>query len=82
VNLPLENLFRIFPNPASSVLTLEWKGGERSQLEIIGTQGNVVLSKTIDDLLTRLEIGHLPPGIYILRIQAGTLRGHKTFIKQ
>ncbi len=82
VNKTLEQSFRIFPNPATSSLNLNWKGSERAEVEIISLNGHVVLSKTIDSQSTRLDINHLPAGIYVIRLRSGVLETRQTFIKQ
>ena len=82
VGIPLESKFRVFPNPATTFLTLEWSGREKAEMEIINTKGLVVLRQTIDSQNTRIDIGNLPEGIYILRIRTANAQAHKTFIKQ
>ena len=82
VEIPLERLFRVFPNPATNFLNLEWSGREMAEMEIINTKGLVILRQTIDSQNTRIDIGHLPMGIYILRIRTANEQAHKTFIKQ
>lgn len=82
VSKTLEQSFRIFPNPATSSLNLNWKGSGRAEVEIISLNGHVVLSKTIDSQSAHLDIGHLPAGVYIFRLMEGNTESRQTFIKQ
>ncbi|HSV77510.1 MAG TPA: T9SS type A sorting domain-containing protein [Bacteroidales bacterium] len=79
---PLDRLFRVFPNPASSNLNLEWAGHERAELEIISTTGKVMLRKTIDSRQVNIDIGHLAPGVYIIQLTSGHQQARSMFIKR
>jgi len=82
VALPLERLFRVFPNPATSYLNLEWAGQERAELEIISTTGKVMLRKTIESRQVNIDIGHLAPGVYIIQLTSGQQQARSMFIKR
>jgi len=80
---PLDRLFRVFPNPATSYLNLEWAGLERAELEIISTTGKVMLRKTIDSRQVNIDIGHLAPGVYIIQLTSGQQQQARSmFIKR
>lgn len=61
---------RIYPVPASDKLYIE-RMDRVSELEIITVTGQKVLSKTIHESETVLDISALPAGIYLLRLRDG-----------
>ncbi len=62
---------KIYPNPASRVITVRLPGSDGGRLSIRNTSNQKVLGAEITDEL-QLEIGHLSPGIYFFHIH-----GHK-----
>ncbi|HSV88974.1 MAG TPA: T9SS type A sorting domain-containing protein, partial [Bacteroidales bacterium] len=81
VEIPLERLFRVFPNPATTFLNLEWAGQEKADLEIISATGKVMLRKTVESYNVNIDIGHLVPGIYIIQLTSGQQQARQLFIK-
>jgi hypothetical protein len=62
-------LFHVFPNPASDYLYLKAAARLFGTVFTVADQsGRVVVSDTIDYELTRITIGELPAGIYILTV--------------
>ncbi len=61
--------FRIFPNPAGShiIIQLQNEPGNAS-IEIFGVDGQMISRKLAGAMTETLNIGHLQPGVYILRL--------------
>jgi hypothetical protein len=55
----------IFPNPASG--TIELKGRELYQVELISISGHVVLQQQMDKLSTSIDLSALPNGLYLVK---------------
>jgi hypothetical protein len=58
---------RIYPNPASDKLYIA-RPDRINKLEVLTISGSKVLSKTINESETELDISSLPPGIYLLKL--------------
>jgi len=65
-HLPEESL-RIFPNPASSVLNIEYEGTIK-QLRIFDITGKLVYSRKNDNNQARIDVGELKQGMYVLQV--------------
>lgn len=62
-----------YPNPASDEVTIQHVSSpERAILSIISTDGRILLQQTIvaNTLQTRLHIGMLSKGIYIVKFES------------
>lgn len=71
-----ENALTVFPNPASEILTLtlNQSAGEEGSVTLSDITGKIRLIQAITRRNTLiLKIGHLPVGIYILKLR--TIRG-------
>ncbi len=64
-SLPL----KVFPNPAASVLYVEQPhpGTAAVPLQLFNNFGQVIHQVQLQQPVQRIDIGHLPPGIYYLR---------------
>ncbi len=73
------NAVKLYPNPAHTTLTVELPGAETFEsLSLQTLAGATVVQPALRarQRSTTLEVGHLPKGIYLLRIQ--TLSGTAT----
>jgi hypothetical protein len=64
---------RIYPNPASGILTVETGSTSDKDLtlQIVDLQGRIVLTHSINQSNVQINIENLPKGIYIYSIQKG-----------
>lgn len=80
------NRFSIYPNPVNETLnaSIELENTDIFQIEIIGTNGQMVLEKTMTlqkvDLI-EIETKHFPKGVYFLKIRNGEGQLVKKFVK-
>ena len=62
---------RVYPNPAKDMLNLVFDDSnslDGISFELINSNGSKVLSQNISERHTKLNISHLQPGVYILKI--------------
>ena len=60
---------RIYPNPCSDVLHLDFGNDSRSrQIRLYDVQGNLVHSSELTGIATQLDLKDIPTGIYALQI--------------
>lgn len=75
----------VFPNPATEVLHIRWKGESFSRAELTDISGKVLYSHPLSTGTELLDIstGHLSNGIYLLRLTGtSATRTQKVIIKQ
>lgn len=60
---------KIFPNPANELLTIDASllAGQKT-IEIVDTQGQLILSKTSTEQLFNIELTQLPSGSYFINV--------------
>jgi hypothetical protein len=61
--------FTVYPNPVVDRLTVE-SDFVISQVIIYGYDGKIAASFQVNDVNAKLQIGHLPAGMYILTVVA------------
>ncbi|MEL6673455.1 MAG: lamin tail domain-containing protein [Bacteroidota bacterium] len=69
---------KVFPNPASDRLFLQFSRPIDAQLSLLGLRGKVILQERLQGISERtLDLSLLPPGIYVLRLGE---RGHQKIL--
>lgn len=72
----------VFPNPTSDNLQLEVKGSnERFVLTIYDAMGNMVMTESMSSSRTKLSVGHLANGTYVIVLRSNFLVFTKAFVK-
>ena len=71
--------FTVYPNPASDYINVS-AGKDISQIEILDINGRSVLKQDTTNQ-TKIFIGDLSPGVYVIRVQAGNQTGTHKWIK-
>ncbi|MFO7933401.1 MAG: T9SS type A sorting domain-containing protein [Bacteroidales bacterium] len=73
----------IFPNPAHEFITLKMpKDSQSSTVDILSIQGKIIHSFSMLNDQTRLDVSHLPAGVYLVRVKSQQNYIQKKFIKQ
>jgi hypothetical protein len=68
----MDNPLSIYPNPSSQYFTIEWKGAENGEAQVLDIQGRVLQRLTLSQGIGILNTdGHLPNGMYLIRVQSG-----------
>ena len=59
---------KLYPNPAGNILHVEFEGIDNPQglLTITDLAGVVVLTRECHEPVTRLDVSHLAPGLYVV----------------
>ncbi|MGB0403275.1 MAG: T9SS type A sorting domain-containing protein [Salibacteraceae bacterium] len=66
----------VYPNPASNVLNIENLAGY-SQISLVNSIGEVVLSEKINYSSNQFDVSNLPSGIYVLQLITENGENHK-----
>jgi len=74
ITMPLS--LKVFPNPASNNLEIEINEGLNYDLEckIYDLNGRFILSKNLNQSKRNISVRSLDNGIYILEVQAGSIK--------
>jgi len=62
--------FGLYPNPATNAVTIEFNNNSVKNISLLDLTGRVVLSTSVSDEKTTLNIASLAKGIYYVRIQS------------
>ena len=73
---------RIFPNPFSDIINIGNQELEDIQVELLDSNGRLILKKTSKTNPIKLKTTNLKPGIYIVKIRSSETTQTKTLIKQ
>ena len=76
-----ENEISVFPNPATTELTVT-NAGERATILIYDSKGNLIISKNAVYTPHKLDVSHLLNGIYTIKVINKTNTKTSKFIKQ
>lgn len=70
-NLSWDDGINIYPNPAADRVFIDAPGVRINEITIINSLGSLVASQKTDNLsgTTQIDVSHLAPGNYILRLQ-------------
>ncbi len=71
----------VFPNPVSSQLYIDWKGGTSARLEVISLKGQLLIKQPMQAGRNLLDVQKLPKGIYVLKAFEGTSWKAVRFVK-
>lgn len=76
----LENQVKIYPNPATNKVQVEWpiQNGNSLSIKLLDMNGRVVYQKAVhQDYYTEFLINNVPKGMYILHLQSEDLTSNK-----
>ncbi|MDD4150380.1 MAG: T9SS type A sorting domain-containing protein [Bacteroidales bacterium] len=63
------NEFRVYPNPASTIVTIEFENSNNEySIEIFDMSGRLVLQKISSDYQNYIDVNNLKNGLYMVRI--------------
>ena len=65
-DLPIENDFRIYPNPVNSIIYLDNNLNKIQSIQIFDSRGHLILDKETSDIEINVDI--LKPGMYFMNI--------------
>lgn len=82
-NRSIKNEFKLFPNPSSDRITIVLDDSddlEEHILQIINSNGQSVLTKTILSASNNIDLSHLPPGNYMALVKGQEIIARQQFI--
>ncbi|NPA35562.1 MAG: T9SS type A sorting domain-containing protein [Chlorobi bacterium] len=62
----------VFPNPAQKYITVSTDNGVLGKIGLFDMTGKKVLSSYSDSQITKISLGDIPDGIYLLKTEKGT----------
>jgi hypothetical protein len=74
--------FNLYPSPCYSQLTIEEIGEGKTQIYVSNLIGELVFSKECTETSTKIDVNHLPSGMYILQVQSKNGVVSKKFVKE
>lgn len=68
--------FRVYPNPASDIISIEWPAKWRDgAIRVLNLEGKVLITQAVKDTqVIKLSLGSLNRGIYLVEISSGQNR--------
>jgi len=73
--------FKIFPNPVKNVLTVELPPFDQAEVRIVTINGQVVLTQTIKENVTDLQLTELSAGVYFVILEVDGKQSNQKLIK-
>ncbi len=64
---PCESIFKVFPNPFSDCVRIEFFNQENYQVSVFGLDGTLVFTENATSQIV-IDLNHLPSGCYVLRM--------------
>lgn len=74
--------FSIYPNPATSVLTLNLRSNQNSSVNVYNVLGAVVKSLNTSSLTNQIDISDLTAGVYTIQVSQNGQTTTQKFVKQ
>ena len=78
----IENHPQIFPNPATSLLTINCPGSENLIVSVFDVFGKLVLQKNLDGGKNEIDISSLMNGLYLIQVSGSDWTVQKKIIKE
>ncbi|MDA3911703.1 MAG: C10 family peptidase [Bacteroidales bacterium] len=75
-------LFSIYPNPAKSLINVQFEHAGESQIDLYDYTGRLLKSLIVKDTEIGLDINNLSSGLYILKIRQGDFVAQEQFVKE
>lgn len=72
--------FQVYPNPASTHVSIMWAGHAAGWLDVFHMDGRRVHQQAILPGHTALDLAHLPHGVYLLRLEADGVNAVKRLV--
>ncbi len=79
-----ENIFSVYPNPASNIFHVDLRGAEKAELQVLSLSGSLIKSVSLEKSRSVVDISNLSNGIYMISImlEDGKLSYTERLIKE
>ncbi|MBK9507362.1 MAG: T9SS type A sorting domain-containing protein [Bacteroidetes bacterium] len=78
----VENNMQVYPNPASTVITISTQNNNEKTIHLIDALGSVIATQITTENVLKMNIGQLPAGVYFVQIVENGIITSNNFIKQ
>ena len=78
----VENNIQIYPNPASTVITISTQNNNEKTIHLIDALGSVIATQITTENVLQMNIEQLPAGVYFVQIVENGIITSNNFIKQ
>jgi hypothetical protein len=78
----IQNIFSIFPNPATTNLSITASAAKQSIISILNLQGQLLKQLSTNSETTNIDISNLARGMYFLQVSSEKGSAVKKFIKE
>ena len=78
----VENNLQIYPNPASTVVTISTLNNNEKTIHLIDALGSVIATQITTENVLQMNIEQLPAGVYFVQIVENGIITSNNFIKQ
>lgn len=75
------DVFKVYPNPVRNILTVETYSPEGT-ITVLDITGKVLSSKAVSETTTKVDVNHLPNGVYLLKYNSMNSNSVVKIIKQ
>jgi len=75
-------LLSFYPNPVDQQLQLEWSGERDAQVSILDLSSQIQLGTQSLNYNQTIDVGHLPAGIYFMKIESAQQQFYSKFVKK
>jgi hypothetical protein len=73
--------FRLFPNPTTDFITIEGIETVNTRYSVVDLNGRLVQNANFSTSENRIDVSHLPKGIYVISIETENGKMSKKFVK-
>lgn len=73
---------KLFPNPSVDFITIQGIETLNAAYAIVDLNGRLVQNSTFSTVENRIEVGHLPKGVYVISIETESGKVSKMFVKK
>jgi hypothetical protein len=77
-----EDLFTVYPNPARDFIIIHSAANSKSIITISNLNGQVIMNALVKDPVTRMDIGNLNTGMYLVKLISGSNVEVRKIIKE
>ena len=78
----VENNMQVYPNPASTVITISTQNNNEKTIHLIDALGSVIATQITTENVLQMNIEQLPAGVYFVQIVENGIITSNNFIKQ
>jgi hypothetical protein len=75
-------VLKVYPNPASSVVTINLPGNGAKRIEVATLDGSVIHRADEEGTEATLDVAHFATGVYIITVKSNAYLQHIRFVRK